>query len=531
MSTDDPKRKENQDLPEDAPVKASSDAPLPSDSAPGVGELSDPSKKPPASGTSEASPGSNEKKDTPDPESGRRARILRWIRRGLLATLLLVFFAFLFYVRETLLPFILAVVIAYIFSPVVNWLSTRNLKGKRIPRWIAVILIYIVLFLNIYIFSVTVVPRFASEFGKLAVETPTLFRKASQVWVPQATDSLNRFVKKLKAPLSDDAPEKNGKDSLPVRPVVEEPAPDEILVRDLESNDAPVNGDDPADPGGDLNPEPERPPHDMARLFRTLEDYTIEVEPQGERNFNLRFHPVTRLQVEGEGRKNVLDTTLEQYLDNMLIYSEQIVRNLIVFGRGVISRVVGSLMTLVLTFMLAAFILIDTPRIMTFFRSLVPPENRSEYDDILKGIDRGLGGVIRGQFIICAVNGTLTGIGLMILGVKYSVILALLATVFSLVPIFGTILSTIPSVGIALTQSLTLGFLTLIWIIIIHLIEANLLNPKIMGTSARIHPALVVFALVAGEHAYGLFGALLAVPVFSIFQTLFLYFRKKAYPE
>ena len=167
---------------------------------PASGSFSDPSKKPPASGTSEASPGSNEKKDTPDPESGRRARILRWIRRGLLATLLLVFFAFLFYVRETLLPFILAVVIAYIFSPVVNWLSTRNLKGKRIPRWIAVILIYIVLFLNIYIFSVTVVPRFASEFGKLAVETPTLFRKASQVWVPQATDSLKPLREKTESP-------------------------------------------------------------------------------------------------------------------------------------------------------------------------------------------------------------------------------------------------------------------------------------------------------------------------------------------
>ena len=112
-----------------------------------------------------------------------------------------------------------------------------------------------------------------------------------------------------------------------------------------------------------------------------------------------------------------------------------------------------------------------------------------------------------------------------------ALILAFIAAVFSIIPIFGTILSSIPSVGDALTQSFTLGFLVLLWIVVIHLIEANILNPKIIGTSARIHPVFVVLALVAGEYAYGLFGALLAVPVFSIFQTLFLYFRSKSYPE
>jgi predicted PurR-regulated permease PerM len=53
------------------------------------------------------------------------------------------------------------------------------------------------------------------------------------------------------------------------------------------------------------------------------------------------------------------------------------------------------------------------------------------------------------------------------------------------------------------------------------------LNPKIMGDSARVHPVLVVFALLAGEHIAGLVGALLAVPVLSITQTLFLYLRER----
>ncbi len=67
----------------------------------------------------------------------------------------------------------------------------------------------------------------------------------------------------------------------------------------------------------------------------------------------------------------------------------------------------------------------------------------------------------------------------------------------------------------------------LAWIIGIHLAEANFLNPKIMGGAAKIHPVLVVFALIAGEHSYGLVGALFAVPVASIIQTIFMYYRRR----
>ena len=69
----------------------------------------------------------------------------------------------------------------------------------------------------------------------------------------------------------------------------------------------------------------------------------------------------------------------------------------------------------------------------------------------------------------------------------------------------------------------------LLWILGIHFIEANFLNPKIIGTAAKMHPVLVVFALIAGEATWGLVGALFAVPVASIIQTLFLYFRHQAW--
>jgi predicted PurR-regulated permease PerM len=119
----------------------------------------------------------------------------------------------------------------------------------------------------------------------------------------------------------------------------------------------------------------------------------------------------------------------------------------------------------------------------------------------------------------------LSAVGFALVGLKYWPVMALLAAVFSLVPIFGSIASSVPAVAIALTQGIGTATFTLLWIILIHQLEANVLNPKIMGDSAKIHPVLVIFSLIVGEHFFHMVGALLAVPTMSIVQSLFLHVR------
>ena len=101
----------------------------------------------------------------------------------------------------------------------------------------------------------------------------------------------------------------------------------------------------------------------------------------------------------------------------------------------------------------------------------------------------------------------------------------------SIIPIFGSILSSIPAVMIGLTQDFWTALWVLLWIIGIHQVEANLLNPKIIGVAAKIHPVLVVLALIIGEHFYGLWGALLAVPALSLAQSIFNHFRFESMPD
>ncbi|MBL4819212.1 MAG: AI-2E family transporter [Deltaproteobacteria bacterium] len=221
-----------------------------------------------------------------------------------------------------------------------------------------------------------------------------------------------------------------------------------------------------------------------------------------------------------------------QFLRNMLAEISEFVRaqsaNIVMELQALFKGVLRFLFGLMLVLMIAGFVLVDTDRIRHFLFRLVTPKSRASFEVLLSRIDRGLSGVVRGQLTICVVNAILTFIGLILLKVKFAFILATLAGIFSLIPIFGSIISTIPITLVALMSSFWTSLLALLWIVGIHALEANFLNPKILGHSAQIHPVLVVLALVAGEHHYGIFGALLAVPIASIVLTMFQSFLAKA---
>jgi predicted PurR-regulated permease PerM len=125
-------------------------------------------------------------------------------------------------------------------------------------------------------------------------------------------------------------------------------------------------------------------------------------------------------------------------------------------------------------------------------------------------------------------NGALTLVGLLVLRIPFAFALAALATVLYVVPIFGTILSSVPIVLVALIQSPSRGLLALAWILGIHALESYVLNPKVMGDASRIHPILIVLALIIGERQFGIVGALLAVPVASIVAAIFSFLHRKA---
>lgn len=229
----------------------------------------------------------------------------------------------------------------------------------------------------------------------------------------------------------------------------------------------------------------------------------------------------TAIQVDLQG-------LIEHATRSGIVFLESNVGDIVGVTRNVVTQVVAGIFMLFFVLMVAAFFSIDATNIRHYAASLLPPETLDEARLLLSRIDRSLSGVVRGQGAICLVNGALTFVGLLLFDVKFAFILAFIATLFSLIPIFGTIISSVPIVLIGLSQGVGTGLGILLWIIGIHAVEAYFLNPKIMGSAARIHPVVVAFSLIAGEHTFGLLGALFAVPVASVLVASFDFVRLKA---
>ncbi|MCB9608258.1 MAG: AI-2E family transporter [Polyangiaceae bacterium] len=401
-----------------------------------------------------------------------RTRVVFLIVSGVLVTALLIA------TREVLLPFIVALILAYVLTPLVAMCERR-----RIPRALAVILVYLTVFGGAYGFGALVFPRVFQEALSLSRETPAMARNLAVKWGPVAESRVQAFLDRLDTGAKEAPPDKH-KEHEPAFEIKEQPG------------------------GG----------------YHVIIHGGVDIVQDGPKHWRVQPRPEP-------GAKFSVNQLLSQGVDQTVEYVKRNAIDLIRVGQVIVSRISRGIFLLFMTLMIAAYLMLTREDIVGFFRSLPPPRARPSFDRLIARIDRGLSGVVRGQLIICAVNGVLSAIGFWIFDLKYWPILALIAAIMSLIPIFGSILSTIPAVLIGLTQDFWTALWVLIWIIGIHQVEANLLNPKIIGVAAKIHPVLVVLALIIGEHFFGLWGALFAVPVLSIAQSIFQHFRFESLPD
>lgn len=373
------------------------------------------------------------------------------------ASIAVVLFAF----RSVLLPFGVALLLAYVIAPLVRRISTWRIRGRNVPRWVGILTIYTGLGLVLYLFSIAALPQLYREVVRLTAEARDFLNELT----PARVDA---WLRTAEAWLADNGiPISLGEEASSLAPTAASPGVAELAI------------------GADEIPE------------------------------GARLH----LDLEASIRDSIAATSV--WLRTHLL-------DLVGWSQRVLGQLFGGVFSFFFVLMVTAFVLIDVDGILRFFRSLVPPEYQASYDALLERVDTKLSGAVRGQIVICLVNGVLTLIGLLMLDVKFAFVLASIATVLTFIPIFGTIISTIPIVLVGLTQSFSTGVAALAWILAIHALEAYLLNPKILGTSAKIHPALIAFALLAGEQTFGFVGALFAVPVASILLAIFGHFQAEA---
>jgi len=166
------------------------------------------------------------------------------------------------------------------------------------------------------------------------------------------------------------------------------------------------------------------------------------------------------------------------------------------------------------------FMLKDGHRFKDFSTKLMPPKFRKDFHDLLDKMSVQVGSYIQGQIIVSFCIGVLLFIGYSIIGLDYSLILACIAAVTSVVPYIGPTIAISPAIIIALiTSPIMLLKLIVVWTAV-QFIEGHFISPNIMGKTLKIHPLTIIFILLSAGNLLGVVGVILGIPAYAILKVL-----------
>jgi len=150
----------------------------------------------------------------------------------------------------------------------------------------------------------------------------------------------------------------------------------------------------------------------------------------------------------------------------------------------------------------------------------IPKRLRPEFSKILKNIDNTLSDYINGLILISSAVGVLLFIGYLIIGLKYALVLSIIALVFTTIPFLGPFLAIAPAILISISGGPILMLKVIIVFLIVQQIESNIISPLIIGHRLHIHPLTIILLLIAVGSLYGLIGLLFATPLYAIAKVL-----------
>lgn len=212
-------------------------------------------------------------------------------------------------------------------------------------------------------------------------------------------------------------------------------------------------------------------------------------------------------------RSDAYATIVGRIDDGLARTSKRVAAEVTSFANAAIFFALNFVLSMILSFLLI-WDLPKTKEKLSRFSEGRTAEIYREITPSLKAFGVMLGRAFEAQSVVAIVNALLSMVVFLLLGLPSIALLAIIVFVCSYIPIVGMILSTLPAAFLALKVG---GLTHVLWLIaailIIHAIEAYMLNPLIYGRHLRLHPVAVLLILVVAEHLVGVWGLLLGVPI------------------
>jgi predicted PurR-regulated permease PerM len=187
---------------------------------------------------------------------------------------------------------------------------------------------------------------------------------------------------------------------------------------------------------------------------------------------------------------------------------------------GVFS-IVTSVVTVIVTVPFIVFYLLkDSEGASKGLVRYLPYFQAAETRKILKDMDEALSSYIQGQAIVSFIVGVMIYIGYLIIGIKYSLILAIVAMLTNVIPFLGPFLALVPAVIVGFTMSPFMALKVILVVIVVQQIDGNVSSPLIMGRKLDVHPLTIILILLVAGNLAGLIGMIVAVPAYAIIKVI-----------
>lgn len=197
-------------------------------------------------------------------------------------------------------------------------------------------------------------------------------------------------------------------------------------------------------------------------------------------------------------------------------------------GISSVVSTLSSFIVIMVTFPIILFFLLkDDKKFVNYVMKIIPPKFRKDTQSLTIVVAEQVGSYVKGQLTISLFLGIMMFIGFSIIGLNYAGILAIVASVTSVIPYIGATLAMIPAVIIALTTSwFMLAKLIIVWLVV-QFLDGNFVEPNVMGKNLKIHPLTIIVVLLVLGELLGLVGLILGVPIYAISKVLVTFvFRK-----
>ncbi|HEY4476787.1 MAG TPA: AI-2E family transporter [Candidatus Paceibacterota bacterium] len=192
-----------------------------------------------------------------------------------------------------------------------------------------------------------------------------------------------------------------------------------------------------------------------------------------------------------------------------------------------VSIIFGGFFSFVMIVVISFYLSVQDDGIANFLRAITPARSESYIIGLWHRAQKKIGLWMQGQLLLGLLVGVIVYLGLTILKIEYALVLAIMAAIFELIPVFGPILSAVPAILIGFSHNASTGLLVLGLYLVIQQFENHLLYPLVVKKIVGVPSIVVILALIIGAKLVGFLGIILAVPISAVFIELLSDFEQR----